>query len=295
MKNLLITCFLFFLITAISAQEATFYTNDKGDTHLCGPFDMEVLTTNETYKDWYNENYQKFELSSKNSAWSKNLTNLKVDIYLGTWCGDSKKWVPQFVNLWQSLGLPAEQLNFIALYDMGYEEKYKQGPNREEKGKMIHRVPTFIFKKDNEEVARIVESPVTDMETDLAQIALGYPTTPNYKGANYMMKLIKNTPMPDILENISEHLNKVYRMVVGSKELNTLGYVYLKSDMVDEALLAFYFNTLYYKYNPNVYDSYAEALAITGDTENAIKNYEIVLKLDPENENAKAQLDKLKE
>ena len=53
----------------------------------------------------------------------------------------------------------------------------------------IHRVPAFIFKTENIEYARIVESPKNDLITDVAQIALGYPSSPNYEGANYLFKV----------------------------------------------------------------------------------------------------------
>ena len=46
--------------------------------------------------------------------------------------------------------------SLLKLYDR--DEKYKQGPNGEEKGEKIHRVPIFIINRDGKESARIVES-----------------------------------------------------------------------------------------------------------------------------------------
>ena len=60
----------------------------------------------------------------KKQKWAKNLKNIQVDIYLGTWCGDSKYWVPKFIKLWDELGLNKNQLKLIALY--GGKERYKQ-------------------------------------------------------------------------------------------------------------------------------------------------------------------------
>lgn len=54
----------------------------------------------------------------------------------------------------------------------------------------IHRIPTFIFKKDNNEIARIVEYLRNDLQTDVAQIALGVPSNPNYEAANYLNKVL---------------------------------------------------------------------------------------------------------
>jgi tetratricopeptide (TPR) repeat protein len=70
--------------------------------------------------------------------------------------------------------------------------------------------------------------------------------------------------------------------------------VLLDAGKVEEALLVFYFNTRYFQYNPNVYDSYAEALVKYGQIEKAIETYEKVLLLDRDNSNAIQQLEKLK-
>ena len=48
---------------------------------------------------------------------------------MGTWCGDSKEWVPSFLKIWDQLGLDRKELTFTALYDI--DERYKQGPNKE--------------------------------------------------------------------------------------------------------------------------------------------------------------------
>ena len=47
--------------------------------------------------------------------------------------------------------------------------------------------------------------------------------------------------------------------------------------------------------SPNVWDSLAEAYMKSGDAKNAQLNYEKALTLDPNNENAKEMLKKLKE
>ncbi len=276
---------------SLLAQNPQTYTSSRGDTHLCGTISIQDLQSGD-YKKWFDKNYDALEMDGKSTKWKKGLKKTQVDIYLGTWCGDSRRWVPKFVKLWDELGLDREQLNFIALYN---GEKSKQGPNGEEKGKNIHRVPTFIFKSNDVEYARIVEHPRTDLLTDVAQIALGYPSTPNYKGANYLMELFNIKNKEEVYADFKMYVNKVHRMVGRSGELNTLGYIYLAAGKVDEALTTFHFNTLYFKNNANVYDSYGEALAISGDIENAILNYEKVLKLDSDNENAKKQLEVLRE
>ncbi|MGC6525738.1 MAG: hypothetical protein ACON30_05620 [Flavobacteriaceae bacterium] len=284
--------FLFLVFTLFSySQTPEFYNNKKGDLHLCGEFPVNELELNETFKTWFNKSYSNFELSNKKQKWAKNLKNVQVDIYLGTWCGDSKNWVPKFIKLWDELGLNRNQLKLIALYDG--KELYKQGPNNEEEGLNIHRVPTFIFRKNNNEIARIVEYPRNDLQTDVAQIALGVPSNPNYAAANYLYKLL-DTDIEDFKNNFEVHYKKINKLVGKSSELNTLGYVFLRKKQVNNALNCFELNTYLFPYNPNVYDSFGEALMINNENKKALKMYEKVLKLNPSDENAKNKIQELK-
>lgn len=265
----------------------------KGQTHLIGEFDLAVLETDTAYSKWYQESYENAQLDLSKTDWKENLNNTKVEIYMGTWCGDSKNWVPKFVRMWEELGLQRSQLKFIALYGSG--DHYKQGPEGEEKGKQIHRVPTFIFKKEDTEYARIVESPSSDLITDMAQIALGYPPKPNYKAANFLLEHFAKNTIDKMREQKRYYLYSTYHLVGKSSELNTLGYVLLKAGETDKAIFTFELNTYMFRYEPNVYDSYGEALAAAGNVEEAKKQYQKVLELDLENDNAKQQLIALKD
>lgn len=291
MKQLIFLSIWLIFCNVLIGQDVQRYENSRDESHICGAFQIEELEKDTVFQKWYNKNYLDFKVSDKKPKWTKNLKNTEVDIYLGTWCGDSKKWVPKFIKLWDELGLKRTQLKLIALYDF-VEGKYKQGPNGEEKNMDIHRVPTFIFKRDGKEIARIVEFPNNDLETDLAQISIGFPSNPNYRGATRMIELFKSNSS-DSIKNNNNYLNEVYRLVKSPNELNTLGFVYLESGRIDEALTVFYYNTRFYKYNPNVYDSYAEALAKSGQKEESIKNYETVLLLDRNNSHAREQIIKL--
>lgn len=64
--------------------------------------------------------------------------------------------------------------------------------------------------------------------------------------------------------------------VVRERELNQLGYNLLLENKVTEAVKVFKLNVDLYPDSWNVYDSYGEALAAAGDTENAILNYKKV-------------------
>lgn len=292
MKHLTLILSLVFLSHAYAQSSEQYYINNKNQKHLCGPFELSILENDTTFSSWYSESIKEYEPNLTLLKSTDALKSMTVDIYLGTWCGDSKNWVPKFVELWNELGLNRQQLNFIALYDG--DDRYKQGPNSEERGKRIHRVPTFIFMKNGEEVARIVEHPVNNLELDIAQIASGIPSKPAYKGANYLMAQFEENGVEEVRKNFKEIVNKVYKLQGKSSELNTLGYVYLRSGELEKALTTFYMNTLCHRYNPNVYDSYAEALEAKGNFEYAIKYYEKSIEIDAKNEHAIERLKVLK-
>ena len=289
MKKTLFIAFLF--LTSLSfGQDGQRYEDEKGTSHLCGEFPVETLKSDEVFQEWFVKNYADFPKTEK-QKWAKKLKDVQVDIYLGTWCGDSKRWVPRFVKIWDDLGLKKEQLKFIAFYGSG--DTYKQSPNGEEKGKGIHRVPTFIFKRKNIEIARIVETPNNSLETDLKQIALDCPSKPNYRVANFLMNDFKGKTTEEIKLNLSEYYNEAYSNSKSSKELNTVGYVLLAADKVQEALIVFQINTYLFEHEPNVYDSYAEALVEAGEIEKAKENYQKILLLDRSNKGAREKLNEL--
>lgn len=78
------------------------------------------------------------------------------------------------------------------------------------------------------------------------------------------------------------------------RELNGIGYMFLRLDRVEDALAVFGLNIELYPESWNVYDSYAEALLEDGNTTAAIRNYEIALKLNPAASSAISALERLK-
>ncbi len=77
-------------------------------------------------------------------------------------------------------------------------------------------------------------------------------------------------------------------------DLNNLGYKYLGEERFEEALMVFKLNVDAYPQSWNVYDSYGEALMKNGETEKAIENYQKAVEMNPEDENGKLMLEKLK-
>ncbi len=77
-------------------------------------------------------------------------------------------------------------------------------------------------------------------------------------------------------------------------QLNTLGYLLLRNQMIKEAIEIFKLNVEVYPESANVYDSLGEGYIANGNVQLAIENYQKSLELNPDNENAVEMLKKLK-
>jgi len=84
------------------------------------------------------------------------------------------------------------------------------------------------------------------------------------------------------------------RYFFNERQFNMAGYGLLNSGRVDEAIAIFKMNVELFPQSWNVYDSLAEAYAVKGEKELAIRYYEKSLQLNPNNDNGKARLEALK-
>ena len=124
------------------------------------------ITSFEEFKASYDPNYAAYKVDS---TLVKDLSKLakgkKITIVLGTWCGDSKYQVPNFLKVADALHLSDNDITFIAV----------DGTKKAENGLIdklkIERVPTFIFTdKKGTEIGRITESPKETLEKDMLKI-----------------------------------------------------------------------------------------------------------------------------
>lgn len=177
-RLILIICYL--LLTAtLSAQKINQEIKiENKQPFLVGQINVNGLSSN-TYQNWYNSNHDTYNVDAKIITSVKNqLTEYNILVFMGTWCGDSKREVPRFIKVLEAANFPMENLKIVALdHRKGF---YKKSPNGEEWGLQIKRVPTFIFYKNGKEVNRIIESPVSTLEKDIAAIVTTSNYTPNY-------------------------------------------------------------------------------------------------------------------
>ncbi|UAB84207.1 thioredoxin family protein [Zunongwangia sp. SCSIO 43204] len=134
---------------------------------LLGKFKKEDLQQ-QPYASWFESRYEKFEPKAEAMETIKeNINDYEIKIFMGTWCGDSKRETPRFFKILDEIGYDQDKLTAIAVdYSKSTPEKYEDEVN-------LDRVPTIIFYKDGKEVNRFVEFAQESLEEDIAKIVSG--------------------------------------------------------------------------------------------------------------------------
>ena len=92
----------------------------------------------------------------------------EVTVFLGTWCGDSRREVPR---LWKALDAEGGAAPFQIRY-VGVDHDKKQ-PADLLKESDVRYLPTFIVRRGGHEVGRIVETSPHGVEQDLLALLTG--------------------------------------------------------------------------------------------------------------------------
>jgi hypothetical protein len=95
----------------------------------------------------------------------------EVTIFLGTWCGDSRREVPRFWKAVDIAGSGGTDLPF-AIHYIGVDRKKKE-PSAPVTNNNILFVPTFIVSREGREVGRVVEQSPNGIEKDLLALLTG--------------------------------------------------------------------------------------------------------------------------
>ena len=177
MKNLicLLLCTSLFISNAQMNQEIT---TPDGQQFLLGKITLDGLQAG-PYSSWYESGYENYVVDQTLiQMFKKQLNTYEVKLFLGTWCGDSKRQVPRLAKILKAAAFPMEKLEVVALDRR--RDTYKTSPGGEEKGLNIVKVPTIIFLKNGKEINRIIERPIESLEEDISAIVNQKGYTPNY-------------------------------------------------------------------------------------------------------------------
>lgn len=91
-----------------------------------------------------------------------------VTVFLGTWCDDSRREVPR---LWKALDLAGPAVPFEIHY-IGVDRD-KNEPSGRPAEDDVRYVPTFIVRRNGQEIGRIVEHSPAGIERDLLALLTG--------------------------------------------------------------------------------------------------------------------------
>ncbi len=85
---------------------------------------------------------------------------MEIQIFLGSWCKDTKRELPRFLSALHRANNPAFHVRYFGL------DRSKKDSAGVAQANHIERIPTFIFYRDEQELGRIVEQPAELLEMD---------------------------------------------------------------------------------------------------------------------------------
>ncbi len=193
------------------------------------------------------------------------------------------------VKLMRKTGFPANVPVIDIIAGIPYHNKSKQQIDEFEKAHV-----DFVNDKPNRQLIRAGGSQ-HDIKYDnpglvISSVIKAYATTLDEKQKTEIL----NRTLDNAIELANQNKQGEVEYINSVNNLNELGYSFMEKGELKKALETFKLNVLLFPDDWNVYDSYGEALLNANNKTEAIKMYQKSLALNPDNENAKEVLMKLK-
>jgi len=153
MKKIILTFLCFILLPFISVY---------GTLELLGPLSKEEILEN--FPAWQVEVASYVPDQEVIEKLQSIPSEIKIEIFLGTWCPDTKRNVSAYFKIMDMVDNPFIMTSYIGIP----REDDSRKPFIE--GKNIIKVPTFIILINDEEKGRIIENPTKSVEEDLLDI-----------------------------------------------------------------------------------------------------------------------------
>lgn len=275
-KNFILIGLLALSGYTISAQSFNKQEGSEGKQLLLGKINKTGLSE-KPYDDWFTKNYTSYIPKQEVVNSIKNtLDSYTIKVFMGTWCGDSKREVPKFYKVLDKAGFPIDRLTTVAVHNK--RDQYKQSPGGEHEGLNIHRVPVFIFYKNGIEINRIVESPKKSLEEDIRDI-LSNNYTSKYESVTFIDYLINDKGSDYLTKKSKKIISKMKSFSQHMYELNTYANVLYYGNRKKDALAVLQLNTQLFPQEANTYISLGNKHLQMENPKEALKFYEESLKI----------------
>ncbi len=176
-KILFFSCFILIACSSKPQQkplEAQEIEATSGEIILLGKINLANLQTS-SVTPWFNKAFDQVAIDNQKAKDLKPFAkDLKIKVFMGSWCSDSKRELPPFFKMLAAMDFDQDHLEMFAM------SEEKTTPSNFEKGLEIYKIPTIIFFKNGEEINRFVELPVTTLESDIQKIITGAAYTHSY-------------------------------------------------------------------------------------------------------------------
>jgi thiol-disulfide isomerase/thioredoxin len=120
---------------------------------------------NSVFSTWFNPEYESYKPDSSTiELLKKSMDSVDITLVMGSWCSDSRQYVPDFYKILDETNYPSDKVTIIAVD----EDKKTEGDELDDLD--IEFIPTFIFYRVGSELGRIVETPEKSIEEDILGI-----------------------------------------------------------------------------------------------------------------------------
>jgi hypothetical protein len=205
----------------------------KGNIELLGRCTKERLQQ-PPFDSWFVRNYEDYPVDSLSADQLRSgLQGKRLMIFMGTWCGDSRREVPRMFKILDYCGIPDSSVELIMVSED--DSTYKQSPQHEEKDLYIFRVPDLLIVGKDGELGRIVESPVISLEKDLLAILDGNAYAPHYPAGPFLANLFRTSSIPEIRKDLPAIAGQIRPLVKWNWELRSFAHVLAAAGEKDKA------------------------------------------------------------
>lgn len=159
------------VITVNAQDKSKIIIDEKSEKPMLVGITGRQALQDTSFSWWFNSEYETYEVRTADlENVSGKIKDFDITIVMGTWCSDSRREIPRFYKILDSLNYPSDKVKLIMV------DRNRKGLNGEADSLGIELVPTIIFYHDGRESGRITEAPKETLEKDTYNIIEGKNT-----------------------------------------------------------------------------------------------------------------------